>query len=274
MALLKCPDCGKMVSSRVKNCPECGCPAEFFENSENFDNQYNSNDQAQLKTECKEFVFGKCKISYPENSEKFANLYGDYLKLGYDKYNLLRAVFKDLGDADAVVRKFQNQAQKVIDEQINIILQDLYKNGLAMTYEQFMLKYADTYPLKYDVFMEPFLDAYNQILGKQTQLRQDRENSYANRRRWVGGGFGMKGAIKGGIQASVLNAGSSMVSGLGNVVVATLNEGTIEKKKQSLFENEKIMEETCEGIIVCMNGLFYPIQMNYTHWGFWETKST
>lgn len=30
MALVKCPDCGKMVSERALACPECGCPAEFF----------------------------------------------------------------------------------------------------------------------------------------------------------------------------------------------------------------------------------------------------
>ena len=31
MALVKCPDCGKMVSPRATSCPVCGCPAEFFE---------------------------------------------------------------------------------------------------------------------------------------------------------------------------------------------------------------------------------------------------
>lgn len=31
MALLKCPDCGKMVSERVTSCPDCGCPREYFE---------------------------------------------------------------------------------------------------------------------------------------------------------------------------------------------------------------------------------------------------
>lgn len=24
MALIKCPDCGKMVSDRAQNCPDCG----------------------------------------------------------------------------------------------------------------------------------------------------------------------------------------------------------------------------------------------------------
>lgn len=30
MALVKCPDCGKMVSPRAEKCPECGCPAKYF----------------------------------------------------------------------------------------------------------------------------------------------------------------------------------------------------------------------------------------------------
>lgn len=30
MGLLKCPDCGKMVSQRAESCPECGCPSKYF----------------------------------------------------------------------------------------------------------------------------------------------------------------------------------------------------------------------------------------------------
>ena len=28
MALIKCPDCGKMFSEYAEHCPECGCPTE------------------------------------------------------------------------------------------------------------------------------------------------------------------------------------------------------------------------------------------------------
>lgn len=28
MALIKCPDCGKMVSDRAQNCPDCGFPIQ------------------------------------------------------------------------------------------------------------------------------------------------------------------------------------------------------------------------------------------------------
>ena len=30
MALVKCPDCEKMVSPRAQMCPFCGCPSSFF----------------------------------------------------------------------------------------------------------------------------------------------------------------------------------------------------------------------------------------------------
>lgn len=29
MPLVKCPDCGKMVSSRANLCPNCGCPSNY-----------------------------------------------------------------------------------------------------------------------------------------------------------------------------------------------------------------------------------------------------
>lgn len=31
MPLVKCPDCGKMVSSRANLCPNCGCHPDYFE---------------------------------------------------------------------------------------------------------------------------------------------------------------------------------------------------------------------------------------------------
>ena len=33
MSMLKCPECGKEVSSKATNCPNCGCPLESAENN-------------------------------------------------------------------------------------------------------------------------------------------------------------------------------------------------------------------------------------------------
>lgn len=39
MGLIKCPDCGNMVSERAGACPSCGCPAEFFVTRDEEDRQ-------------------------------------------------------------------------------------------------------------------------------------------------------------------------------------------------------------------------------------------
>lgn len=257
MALVKCPDCGKMVSARVSACPECGCPAEFFESGDETPITSNLSESLEVTpTEYKVFNFKECYIKYPVNSKKFANLYGDYLKQGFEYYKQLCNYYTKLGSADLVASRFEAEVQKLIDEQIDIILKDLYAKGSPMTMGQFKNKYSENYLLDYKYYMSPFMDRYNDILGIQQKMSHERAVSYANRSRWSGGGFGMKGAIKGAMQAGVLNMGSSMISGIGNSVVASVEESLVDKKKQALYRNEDVMRETCEGIINCMNGLF------------------
>lgn len=257
MALVKCPDCGKMVSDRISACPECGCPVEFF---------VSNDDVSAAPAEMEEveknsigniiFEFKGCSILYPVNSEKYAGLFGDYLKKGYDSYKKLCDFYIQLGNADSIITQFEGAAQELIDEQIDIILQDLYEKGCPMTMGQFKDRYSQKYLLDYEYYMDSFVSAYNEILGIQQKMSRDREMSYANRGRWSGGGFGMKGAIKGAMKAGVLNMGSSMLSGMKNAVVASVDENQVDRKKKALFDNEEVMRETCGGIILCMNGLF------------------
>lgn len=257
MALVKCPDCGKMVSARVAACPECGCPAEYFENTnEVLDGLMVPEKVEQNATEHIVFEFKQCCIQYPANSKKYAGLYGDYLKKGYACYKKLCDSYMQLGNADTIVSQFEKIAQQMIDEQIDIILQDLYVQGTPMTMGQFKAKYSEKYMLDYNYYMDLFVDAYNEILGIQQKMSRDRAVAYANRGRWSGGGFGMKGALKGAMQASMLNMGSSMIGGMKNAVSASLDENQVDRKKKALFNNEEVMRETCGGIIMCMNGLF------------------
>ncbi len=258
MALVKCPDCGKMVSARVAACPECGCPAEFFESGSvtPVESKFPESSEV-LPTDYKVFEFKEnCCIKYPVSSEKYANLFGDYLKQGFEYFKQLCDYYMQLGSADSVATRFAAAVQKLIDEKIEIILKDLYVKGTPMTMGQFKEKYSETYLLNYEYYMDPFMSRYNDILGVQQKMSQERATAYANRSRWSGGGFGMKGALKGAMQAGVLNAGSSMISGVGNAIVGSVEESLVDKKKEALYRNEAVMRETCEGIITCMNGLF------------------
>ena len=78
----------------------------------------------------------------------------------------------------------------MIDEQIDLILKDLYVKGSTMTMKQFKDRYSEKYLLDYRYYMDPFMDRYNDILGIQQKMSHDRAVNYANRARWSGGGFG------------------------------------------------------------------------------------
>ena len=49
MGLIKCPDCGAMISEHAVACPTCGCPAEYFnanpQPADYPDNGYDGNEQ-------------------------------------------------------------------------------------------------------------------------------------------------------------------------------------------------------------------------------------
>jgi len=57
-------------------------------------------------------------------------------------------------------------------------------------------------------------ELYTQIVTESNKKDLDVLYATANRGRWVGGGFGIKGAIKGRIQAGLLNAGSDALHGM------------------------------------------------------------
>ena len=50
MPLVKCPDCGKLVSSRATACPVCGCPSSYFEiNEQKTDDELYESDNLEDK---------------------------------------------------------------------------------------------------------------------------------------------------------------------------------------------------------------------------------
>ena len=43
MALIKCPECGKEISDKASNCPNCGCPIEQKSKIEEPENKIEKN---------------------------------------------------------------------------------------------------------------------------------------------------------------------------------------------------------------------------------------
>lgn len=72
-------------------------------------------------------------------------------------------------------------------------------------------------------------DDLHQELSQIRQSYQKSRSSY-----WVGGGFGIRGAIKGKVKAGILNAGSSAINTAGNIVRGTILAGIDHSKEEDL----------------------------------------
>lgn len=105
MALLKCPDCEKMVSPRVEACPFCGCPREFFEDCEAI-NQADSKDSSVWVSKNKEsndVESRKASLEEVKNAaNKIESIIKDYVKYHpeQDSDELLRGFLKKHIDVD------------------------------------------------------------------------------------------------------------------------------------------------------------------------------
>lgn len=82
-------------------------------------------------------------------------------------------------------------------------------------------------------------DSYMSIRLKQKQLDEYRTMRRQTRSRWVGGGFGIGGALKGAAKAGAMNMASGALHGLFNAGAKVLSMADESNKKSSLYRNAK-----------------------------------
>lgn len=92
---------------------------------------------------------------------------------------------------------------------------------------------------KYFDYVASFLEEFGEIFdeineGLESDIFQ-KELNRATRGRWSGGGFGLKGAVKGAVTASALNAGTGLAYGLSNSISISRAKSKAEKQKSKLF---------------------------------------
>ena len=88
-------------------------------------------------------------------------------------------------------------------------------------------------------------DAANELALKRTLER-------AGRGRWQGGGFGIKGAIKGAIQAEILNVGTNAIRKIGDSIVDSNYRVTIR-----LFKEKVVKEQLAIQPLICALNILY-----------------
>lgn len=260
MALVKCPDCEKMISPRVQVCPFCGCPAEFFEvekpsrklekksESHVIDSKKNAGKPLDKKDDIV-FWFGGQKFTYSLADQEIIRCIGYYLVMGeYLKYivELAYDEYKSIAD---VLANMPDKVDEVIQEYIlDVTSAYLYRMGNSISVQQFLRKYMDKYNMQYEPYYSPIVEKYANIRHEEAELAKYRNAVKNSRGRWVGGGFGVKGAVKGAVTAGMLNCGADFIHSFGDSSRERKDSLEIQRKLKALYNNPETKGRLSGGV--------------------------
>lgn len=264
MALLKCPDCGKMVSSRAKECPECGCPVEYMDSLEKENNLLQNetktaNEKELERTEKKEYIIANEKVCYSNFGEldyKVASVFGTYLEMAGNARNELCQVYRECKSINSVLQKVPDRASSILNQIIDNAVGLLFLHGVNLTAEEFMSKYYYSHNIDYANYCTSIVEKYSEILNMQAEMKAYREYEKASRSRWQGGGFGVKGAIKGAVTASVMNAGTDFLRSFGDRAREREDDAKVKKQLENLYGDAQTRKIMCDSIYTCIINVY------------------
>ena len=102
--------------------------------------------------------------------------------------------------------------------------------------ELFIRKYQEKYFLMDNrPEFKKFLQEYTAISDEYSQKKAYQKVYRANRSKWIGGGFGIKGAIKGSIDATILNTATGLFRGIGDGIDDFYSSVEFKNQKEDLL---------------------------------------
>ncbi len=139
MALMRCPDCGKMVSGRAEVCPNCGCPSSYFEKeiidegrTKEEEIVYEKDNEAEVDDNLTiEILDGFSILGQEKYYDKSQKLYIDMMKLHNRKAAIYEKELKDRYAKAKTMEKVWDEVtpwvKKVIDGTVDENVKILYE---------------------------------------------------------------------------------------------------------------------------------------------------
>lgn len=290
MALVKCVDCGNLVSERASACVKCGCPIEFIlkgkERCHGCGRLVNSNDTVCLN--CGYPIMNRKNVTVPPKrgeaaqiTKKDVGLYyhGYLLKFNTDAIgqNYIRGIFAKLANESA--KEFLSEYKVNVQNYAQMksagiqLAQQKIEEGLAKAAsfagEHFftadvsaeVLRASGAEYINLEQYIEPLLYQFD-ILDESMQKAEQKSAARKNRGiRWNGGGFGLAGAIKGVAMAGMLNLGAGALRAIKNGTLDGLDRAKINRMKEDIYQNPYYVDILVEGVRQAVYGIVYPFIM-------------
>lgn len=190
----------------------------------------------------KEFPLLKDKILFNDNILKYDYLRSNYCELLLDWEDNFKKYYKK----EVVNEEKLNKALKIYSDEFNRILDFsvfiLMENDIDYIDQS---KFFDMIKEEFAGF-DPFhavqmsinaIATASEELAKKIQATRAAERN--NRSYWEGGGFGVKGAVKGALTAGALNIATSAIRGVGDSITDSYDKSKFNKFIKDALQNSE-----------------------------------
>lgn len=185
-------------------------------------------------------LFGK-NITFSDSAERCYDYQERLWKARNDVESEFISWYKSCGNIQVVLTKYIETAMALINKYSIIPLyEDLSKIGIYdISKERFTDQCGD-----YEGFADAFDEVrgyYNSIIDQLEAEIEYREERKECRGRFVGGGFGFSGAVKGMATAGAMNAVTGAGHSLANAIGNAKSEHDAKAAKKALYENRETL---------------------------------
>lgn len=166
---------------------------------------------------------------------------------------------------EVIVKEFPDLVNTCLCEGLSpIIIDFLFDQGIYDCDEQtFIQKYFSDY---FDFSSQPtfisFSNHYNEIVDQYFKEQQEKEYYRSCRSHWEGGGFGIKGAILGALQARAMNAVTGAFRGVRDSISDAFSARSYKRKRIGLI-SEAVFRDLEIAFDNCVLGMFLACQCEY-----------
>lgn len=243
MALIKCTECGKEFSDRAVACPNCGCPTDII--LEDIEKEKS----IQQKKIVASYDIGDYKFEIDSKMDYRIRLISDFCQKRDQIKVLAEKMYDEFGNIDNVIEQMPQSFSIILEGAINAAIDLLMKNKIMeCDVNYFISNYGEE--LDAASLMEPIIVEYLKILKLDTEIKEYHDYiRNVHRNAWSGGGFGVKGAVKGYFKAQMMNAGNAFLTSFSDTKEFNNNMQEVRKAKAELFAREETKQCVVESVL-------------------------